>query len=100
MKVIQIAMIVLLAAVAINLVRGPADFPLPHILPLSGGFRPGVYDLGALSMLLLCLWGLLRVSRLGRPRDQDSRISSTSDSYEEVDDDEDIDDCPEADDDE
>ena len=100
MKTLKVALIVLLTAVAINLVRGPTDFPLPHILPLSGGFRPGIYDLGALGMILLCLWGLVRVSRLGRPRDEDSRISSTSDDYEEVDDDEDIDDRPEADDDE
>ncbi|MDI6451603.1 hypothetical protein [Anaerobaca lacustris] len=97
MKTLKVAVIVLLAAVVINVVRGPADFPLPHILPLSGGFRPGIYDLGALGMILLCLWGLVRVSRLGRPRDEDSRISSTSDGYEEVDDDEDIDDRPEED---
>jgi hypothetical protein len=100
MKTLKIVVILLLAAVAINLVRGPADFPLPYILPLSGGFRPGVYDLGALGMILLCAWGLLRVSRLGRPRDEDSRISSTSDGYEEVDDNEDIDDRPERDEDE
>ncbi len=95
MKTLKIAVILLLAAIAINLVRGPADFPLPHILPLSGGFRPGIYDLGALSMILLCLWGLLRVSRLGQPRDDRARISPSPTEYEEVDDDEDIDDRPE-----
>ncbi len=96
MKTLKVAVIVLLAAIAINLVRGPADFPLPHILPLSGGFHPGIYDLGALGMILLCLWGLLRVSRLGRPRDDDARIGPPPTEYEEVDDEEDIDDRPET----
>ena len=100
MKAIQIAVIVLLAAVAINLVRGSEDFPLPHILPLSGGFRPGIYDLGALGMILLCLWGLLRVSRFGWPRDDQAQNGPSPTEYEEVDDGEDIDDRPEADDDE
>ena len=98
MKAFKVAMIVLLTAIALNFVRGSEDFPLPHILPLSGGFRPGIYDLGAVGMVLLCLWGLARVSRLGGPRDEDSQGGSTWGGYERIDDSEDIDDGSEDDD--
>jgi len=97
MKAFKIVMIVLVAAVVLNLIRGRESFPLPHVLPLAGGFSPGMYDIGGLGMILLCIWGLLRVSRLGRPRDDDQSSSSTSTGYEEVDDDEDIDDLPDED---
>jgi len=90
----KIALIVLLAAVAINQVRGSEDFPLPHVLPLSGGFRPGVYDLGALGMILICLWGLVRVKRLGRSSESQSQSGSSWFRSQRIDDDEDIDDRP------
>ena len=92
MKTLKIVLVVILAAVVINLIRGGEDFPLPHTLPLSGGFRPGVYDLGALGMVLLCIWGLVRLKRFGRPRDASDTARSSFGGYEEADDDEDIDD--------
>ena len=92
MKALKIVLIVILAAVIVNMIRGGEDFPLPHTLPLAGGFSPGVYDLGASGLILLCLWGLARVRRLGRPRDSSNTSGTGVSGYEEIDDDEDIDD--------
>ncbi len=67
MRVASICVIIILAASAINAIRGLAgQFPLPQVLPGCGGSeRPMLYQLGGIAMFGLLLWGLGRVSRLG-----------------------------------
>jgi hypothetical protein len=95
MKAFMIVIVVIVTAVVINWVRCGDAFALPQALPFLGGKDPGVYDLGACGLLLLCLWGIIRLRR----RDADNTdatpgdtsdyetINENEDSYGEEDDD-------------
>jgi hypothetical protein len=63
-----IVVTILIAASLIGWIRGGEGFPLPQAIPLCGGKSPSlVYDLlGGLGLVLVALWGLSRVARLGR----------------------------------
>ena len=71
MRLALICVVLILAASAINSIRGVAGFPLPQVLPGCGGSdRPLIYQLGGVAMLGLLLWGLGRVRRIGKDDDE------------------------------
>ncbi len=95
MKAAKIAVVVVVISSLAVWCRSSFDFGhIARSLPFSGGHRPGIFDVGAVVMLLLGLWGLSRL-RGGRERvDEASDIEDNEpaeDSYEgyETDDDDD-----------
>jgi len=69
MKMAAVVLIVLVAAVLINAVRGGEGFPLVEVLPGMTSGRPGLYHLAGVAMLVIAGWGLLRMRRSGREDD-------------------------------
>jgi hypothetical protein len=68
MKAIQIALILMVTFSIIAWARSDFDFGhIAKVLPFCSGNEPSLwYDLiGGTSLVLLCLWGLGRVGRLG-----------------------------------
>ena len=68
-------------------------------LPFSGGHRPGIYDVGAIVVLLLLLWGLSRLGSRGRPADEpadfedgepEENLDDEQEAYEDEDEDDDL----------
>ena len=67
MRTFWIVVIVLLIASLMNAVRNGTSFHLAEALPLFGGLRPNwLYDAAGGAMLLITVWGLVRLSRHGR----------------------------------
>ena len=86
--------VIVVIASAILWCRSSFDFGhIARSLPFSGGHRPGIYDVGAVVMLLLCLWGFSRLKRGARPAERPDIEDSdpAEDPYEgyETDDDDD-----------
>ena len=57
-KTFAIIMIVLFAFIAINIIRDGSDYPLPQVLPFCSGREVGMFDLGAVLLLIMALIGL------------------------------------------
>ena len=64
MKAAKIILIVLFLSALICFVRGDLTFPIVQTLPFMGGPRPGKYEVAAVILVILLLWGLARVKRL------------------------------------
>lgn len=78
MKAAKIIGVILLLGALIGWVRHGQD--VGHIarsLPFCGGHKPGFYDLGALAVLGLVLWGLSRLRNAGKSDDPDGDAFST-----------------------
>ena len=76
MKTAKIIVVILIVGAVIGWARHGHD--VGHIaksLPFCGGHKPGVYDLGGLAMLGLCLWGLSRLRNAGKSDDSDDESS-------------------------
>ena len=63
MKPAMVVAITLVTAALILWVREGATFPIVHVLPFCGGHAPGIYDLAAVIMLGITLWGIWRLFR-------------------------------------
>ena len=62
MKAAKIAVVIVVISCLIAWCRSSFDFGhIARSLPFSGGHRPGIYDVGAVVILLLLLWGLSRL---------------------------------------
>ena len=62
MRAVMIALALLMIAGLINFVRG-GDFHIAKTLPFCGGHEPGLYDVGAVIMIIIAIWGIRRVVR-------------------------------------
>lgn len=84
MKCFKVILVLIICFALINFVRGDfSDFPLPRILPWCSGYRPGIYDIAAVVLIIELIWG---IHRLKRPKREDSDTSSgifDSEEYEE-----------------
>jgi len=69
MKMAAVVLVVLVAAVLINAVRGGEGFGLVDVLPGMTSDRPGLYHLAGVAMLLITIWGFLRMRRSGEDED-------------------------------
>jgi len=65
MKLAAVVLIALVAAVLINAVRGGEGFALVDVLPGMTSDRPGLYHFAGVVMLVIAIWGLLRMRRSG-----------------------------------
>ena len=95
MKAAKIAVVIVVIASAILWCRSSFDFGhIAKSLPFSGGHRPGIYDVGAVAVLLLLLWGFSRLKRGARPAERSDfeDDESVEYPYEGHDDDDDDDD--------
>lgn len=87
MKSAKLIAILLITALLINFLSADAEFfSLPEVLPFCGGHAPSwLYDIfGAGSLILLCFWGLSRLSHQEQADEDD-----TGYEYSEEQDDED-----------
>lgn len=57
-KTFAIIMIILFAFIAINIIRDGSDYPLPQALPFCSGRDVGMFDLGAVLLLIMALMGI------------------------------------------
>ena len=57
-KTFAIIMIILFAFIAINIFRDGSDYPLPQVLPFCSGKDVGMFDLGAVLLLIMTLMGI------------------------------------------
>jgi len=71
MKLLKVILIILLISLFINFIRGGSTFHIAKTLPFCGGFDPSFYDVGALCLILLLIWGLFRLWALGRNDNDD-----------------------------
>ncbi len=68
MRAAKIAVVIVVISSLVVWCRSSFDFGhIARSLPFGGGHRPGIFDVGAVMMLLLGLWGLSRL-RGGRER--------------------------------
>ena len=63
MKAAQVVILAVVVLVLMNWSRGDHSFALPTTLPLLGGKKPGIYDVGAATALIIALIGLVRLGR-------------------------------------
>ena len=63
MKTARIILTIVATIVLLNWVRDGATFPLSQTLPFKNGGAPGLYDIAACLILLVCAWRLFRVWR-------------------------------------
>ena len=83
MRAAKIALIITFTAALILWVRGGRDFPLQQAFPFLGGRRPGIYELGGLTILLITCWGLKRLRRSEDPSTPPPRDSEAFDEAED-----------------
>lgn len=63
-KAFIIIIIMLLAFIAINIVRDQdSNFPLPQVLPFCSGEDVNMFDLGAILMIVMALMGISNLNR-------------------------------------
>jgi len=55
--------VVILTMAVIRWIRSGDDFPLGRALPFMSGKSDPLYDFGSLAMVLIFIWGLVRMSR-------------------------------------
>jgi hypothetical protein len=80
MRLAKIVVVLIVIAALITWVRAGTNFGhIVRCLPFLGGHKPGFYDVGALTLLGLAVWG---ISRLGRSRKGESagREAETGDT--------------------
>ena len=71
MKAAKITVVIVVISSAILWCRSSWDFGhIARSLPFSGGHQPGIYDIGALAILVLLLWGFSRLKNGARPAEQ------------------------------
>ena len=63
MKAFKIIIIVLLAFIAINIIRDGSSYPLPQVLPFCAGKEVGLFDLGAILLIVMALMGISNLKR-------------------------------------
>jgi len=87
MKVLQIVLILVVTFSIIAWARSDFDFGhIAKVLPFCSGNEPSFwYDLvGGASLMFLCLWGIVRVSRLGDDeKEPPRRDDADTDGYED-----------------
>jgi len=66
MTAFGIVLICLFSCLLIGWLRQGSTFHIVQTIPLLGGHRPGLYDIGCFLLLLIALWGFGRLRRLGR----------------------------------
>jgi len=85
MKAAKIALILIGMVALMCWVRGGAGFDIAKALPFCGGHEPGIYDIGAIAVILLLFWGLGRTKRARHQEDAPRRIAAPQhreDEYE------------------
>lgn len=82
MKLTKIVVVVLLISAVMLWIRNGDMASILESLPLVGGHRPGLYDVGAFVMFMIVLWGIGRVAR--RQRNADSGAWGDDVDFEEV----------------
>jgi len=61
MRAALVIVIVILTLTVVRWIRAGDDFPLGRALPfMNGEFNP-LYDFGALGMVVIFIWGLVRL---------------------------------------
>ena len=96
MKSAKLVIVLVIVASFILWCRRSMD--IGHIarsLPFSGGCRPGIYDVGAIAVLLVLLWGFSRQGSRGRPAgfegsEPEEDLDDEYDAYEDEDEDDDL----------
>lgn len=88
MRVFLVTLTIALGACMIRFIRQGADFHIARILPFAGGHPPGLYDVGAIVMILMIFWGLGRLRRSSNGhvdrRIEDEDVHDRSYDYEDA----------------
>lgn len=61
MKVVATVILVCLSLAAIVSLRGGNDFNILRILPFLGGYRPSMYDVASLTLIVITIGGITRL---------------------------------------
>lgn len=72
MKAVKVVLILLCISMLILWVRGGESFDIRKTLPLVNE-KPQLYQFGSVAMIGLLLWGLMRLRRQDRSRDEHFR---------------------------
>ncbi len=84
MKYAKLAVVLVVVSGVILWCRRSLDFGhIARSLPFSGGHRPGIYDAGAVAVLLILLWSFSRLNSRGR-RTAETRDFEDDDSEEDL----------------
>ena len=83
MKCFKVILVLIICFALINFVRDGSDFALPRILPWCSGYRPGIYDLAAVVLLILLAWGISRLRRFGSDKSDTPSSIFDSEEYED-----------------
>ncbi len=73
MSAIKIILVLIVICSLINWVRAHGgDWPIPKVFPLLSGQRPSaLYTTAGTILLLIFIWGLGRLARLGRSEEDE-----------------------------
>ena len=63
MRLFKIVLVTLLLTAIVNWVRRDRGFSILESLPIVGGHEPSRYDVAAIIMFLIALWGIARTAR-------------------------------------
>ena len=83
MKFFKVFLTLIICCAIINFVRSGSDFALPRILPWCSGYRPGIYDLAAVVLLIELIWGISRLRRFSSDKSDTSSGIFDSEDYED-----------------
>jgi hypothetical protein len=64
-RVIQVLVILIISLAILAFIRGGLDFDIRSIVPFMSGGEITLFDWGGLVLLILVVWGIFRVRRLG-----------------------------------
>lgn len=81
MRLFKIVLVTLLLAAIVNWVRQGRGFTILESLPIVGGHEPGRYDVAAIIMILIALWGIARTARADDERRDEAQ--SEDDDYDD-----------------
>lgn len=68
MKAIKITLVLLATAAVLHFLKAEEDIDIRKSLPFLDGEPPNVYHVAALAVILIFVWGLIR---LGRGKDDE-----------------------------
>jgi hypothetical protein len=89
-KAAKVILVLLVISALIGVVRsGRGLGHIGRVLPFCSGGEPGLYDFGALAIIAIALWGIVRMYRAGIDADEEPEPSSDAEEVE-VDSDEDF----------
>lgn len=72
MKVAKIVVVLFVACALVNSAKLGYRYFLPQVIPLCSNWRPGIYDLAGIVMIIAFLYALTRIGRRKRyTRDSD-----------------------------